>query len=130
MLFHYGLTYFSSSSVSRPLTSKWSAAPGRGESNTDVETHTHTQSVKHIITCSCETTCYDKHQHLQSHSHHFHLHLLVSSPVWPLSVVFLCYHTHTCTHVYLCLAICVFLYGINIVGFFYSYLTACVCDVQ
>lgn len=119
------LTYFSLSPVSRPLTSKWSAAPGRGESS-----HTLAHTPKHVMSCSLthvKTHAYthnDKHQLLQSHFPSFSL---TSACVRPRTATS-CSYTHVRIRMRICVWLFVYFCMVSLLCLC-SVVPACVCDV-
>lgn len=126
LMFWCVLTQFSPAYVSRPLSSKWSAAPGRGESSARAHTHTHKRIVWYmcklsqthdlVVTLSWkkQTTNAvhnDIHQfpHLPSCSFPF---ACVEFRIATSCYVFVTTHMRTCVRVYV--PVSSFLYGINV----------------
>lgn len=111
------MTQFSPPFISRPLSSKWSAAPGRGESTPP---HTAFNTHKPFNTYSDAQTTHTKHQNkFQLLQNHFPSFSLTTSCVHPRTFTF-CF---LCTHVRVLMRMCVWLYMFSIR---YGY---CVCSL-
>lgn len=75
--------HFLLSSTSRPLTSKWSAASGRGETRTHTPAHAHTHAHAQQggkISSATHTLVLGPTWALRSIYHHFHTHLPAPAP--------------------------------------------------